>query len=69
MDLTWMRRSWGPGVGVGRCLSSRTPAALEGRIAARCWDEVGEDMMNGCVLLGGNKGWSWKDENEMQKTG
>ena len=38
---------------MGRWLISRTPAALEGRIAARCWDEVVEDMMNGCLLLVG----------------
>ena len=53
MDLTSMRRSLGPGVGVGRSLTSRTPAALERRMAARCWFEVVEDMMSGkvCLLL------------------
>ena len=53
---------------MGRWLISRTPAALEGRIAARCWDEVVEDMMNVCFLLVGNERWTGKDEVEMQKT-
>ena len=42
MDLTSMSRSLGPGVGVWRGLTSKTPAAFEGRMAAGCWPE---DMM------------------------
>ena len=58
MDLTSMSRSWGPGVGVGRCLISRTPAAFVGRMAARCWLEVVEDILNGMIAC---FGWEWKD--------
>ena len=45
MDLTWMRRSSGPGVGVGRLVISKTPAAFDWRMAARCWLEVVADMV------------------------
>ena len=45
MAFTWMRSSLGPGEGVGRWLSSRVPAAFEGRMAARWWVEGGEDMV------------------------
>ena len=57
MDLTWMRRSSGPGVGVGRWVTWKAPAAFEGRIAARCWAEGEEDMVVSgkvaCLLLVG----------------
>lgn len=42
-----MSRSCGPGVGVGRGETSRTPAAFVGRMAARCWGEVVEDILSG----------------------
>ena len=45
MAFTWMRSSLGPGDGVGRWLSSRVPAAFEGRMAARWCVEGGEDMV------------------------
>lgn len=53
-----MRRSCGPGVGVGRDLSSRTPAAFVVRMAARCWVEVVEDILYWrfacCLSVGGD---------------
>ena len=61
MDLTWMRRSWGPGVGVGRWVTWRIPAAFEGRRAARRWPDVVEDMMIGCLLLVKNEKQTWGD--------
>ncbi len=53
MDATAMRRSCGPGVGVGRGVRVRRPDAFEGRMAAGWWwgggGEEEEDMMGGGV--------------------
>ena len=45
-----MRSSWGPGVGVGRWVSSRAEP-LEGRMAARCWDEGAEVPVTASFVL------------------